>query len=220
MKALDDILAQIRAAEAQANRPAGAARLIAVSKTNPAERIAPVLEAGHRLFGENRVQEAAEKWPGLRTRFGGVELHLIGPLQTNKVKAAFDLFDVIQTLDRDSLAVKIAREAQAQGRCPALFIQVNTGEEPQKAGVAPGEADAFIARCRDELGLPISGLMAIPPVEADPSPHFAMLAQIAARNGLSALSMGMSADFPVAIAHGATFVRVGSALFGARISPQ
>jgi pyridoxal phosphate enzyme (YggS family) len=212
---LADILTRLRAAEAAAGRPAGSVTLIAVSKVQPAERVAAVLEAGHRVFGENYVQEAAAKWPAWRARFPGVALHMIGPLQTNKAKAAVELFDAIHTLDRPSLAERLARLAQARGACPALFVQVNTGAEPQKAGVLPDAADAFIASAR-ALDLPVTGAMCIPPEGEDPAPHFRLLADIAARNGLPHLSMGMSADFETAIALGATHVRVGSAIFGAR----
>ncbi|SNT05738.1 YggS family pyridoxal phosphate-dependent enzyme [Tropicimonas sediminicola] len=212
---LDDIRKRIAKAEAEAGRPAGSTTLIAVSKVQPLERVEAVLEAGHRVFGENRVQEAQGKWPAFRERFDGVELHLIGPLQTNKARVAFELFDAIHTLDRPKLATTLARLAQEMGRCPPLFIQVNTGEEPQKAGVLPAEADAFVAEAR-ALDLPVQGLMCIPPVEEEPSLHFALLAKIAARNGLDGLSMGMSGDFERAIAQGATHVRVGSAIFGER----
>ena len=212
---LADIAARIAAAEAAAGRPAGSTTLIAVSKVQPLDRVEAVLEAGHRVFGENRVQEAQGKWPAFRERYAGVELHLVGPLQTNKARAALDLFDVIHTLDRPKLATTLARLAQETGRCPPLFVQVNTGEEPQKAGVLPAEADAFVAEVR-ALDLPLLGLMCIPPVDEEPSLHFALLAKIAARNGLSGLSMGMSGDFESAIAQGATHVRVGSAIFGER----
>jgi len=212
---LQDIQDRIRKAEIAAGRPVGSVSLIAVSKVQPDERVEAVLELGHRVFGENRVQEAAGKWPGFRDRFDGIELHLIGPLQTNKVRQAFGLFDAIHSVNRPKLARTIARIAQEEGHCPALFIQVNTGEEEQKAGVLPTEADGFIAECR-ALDLPIEGLMCIPPVEEEPSLHFALLARIAARNGLNGLSMGMSGDFETAIALGATHVRVGSAIFGAR----
>ena len=214
---LGAILARIAAAEGAAGRPLGSTRLIAVSKEQPAERVESVLAAGHRLFGENRVQEAQGKWPGWRDRFPGVELHLIGPLQSNKARAAVELFDVIQTLDRPRLATALARLAQERGACPGLYIQINTGAEPQKAGVLPDDADAFIAEAR-ALELPLLGLMCIPPVEDDPAPHFRLLGEIAARNGLPRLSMGMSDDFETAIAEGATEVRVGSAIFGARAS--
>lgn len=212
---LSEIKARIADAEAAAGRAAGSVRLIAISKVQPLERIEAVLAEGHRLFGENKVQEAAGKWPALRERFPGTEVHLVGPLQTNKARQAMELFEAIHSLDRPKLARTLARLAQEVGRCPALFIQVNTGEEPQKAGVAPADADAFIAECR-ALDLPVEGLMCIPPVDEEPTLHFAVLAKIAARNGLDGLSMGMSDDFERAIAQGATHVRVGSALFGAR----
>ncbi len=213
---LKAILERLHAAERRAGRPEGSVTLIAVSKKQPLERIEAVLDEGHRVFGENRVQEAAGKWPAFRARYAGVELHLIGPLQTNKVRQAFRLFDAIQTVDRPKLARTIARIAEEEGRCPRLFVQVNTGAEPQKAGVLPHEADAFIAECRG-LGLAIEGLMCIPPVDEEPSLHFALLAKIAARNGITGLSMGMSADFEKAVAFGATHVRVGSAIFGERV---
>ncbi|MEN9410881.1 MAG: hypothetical protein RL216_2855 [Pseudomonadota bacterium] len=213
--ALAGITARIRAAEAAAGRPAGAVTLIAVSKVQPLERVVAVLEEGHRVFGENYVQEAAGKWPDLRARFGAVAVHMIGPLQTNKAKLAVDLFDAIHTVDRPSLAEKLARLAQERGRCPELFVQVNTGAEPQKAGVLPADVDGFVASCRG-MDLPLAGLMCIPPEGEDAAPHFAMLAGMAARNGLAGLSMGMSGDFEAAIAAGATHVRVGSAIFGAR----
>ncbi len=190
--------------------------LIAVSKTFPAEAIVPVLEAGQRVFGENRVQEAKAKWPGLRERYAGIELHLIGPLQSNKAKEAVALFDAIHTVDRPKIAEALAAEIEKQGRKPKLFIEVNTGGEPQKAGVLPENADAFILTCREQYGLSIEGLMCIPPFDQPPAPHFALLAKIAARNGLAKLSMGMSADYPSAIAFGASHVRVGSAIFGER----
>ncbi|SFQ15536.1 YggS family pyridoxal phosphate-dependent enzyme [Tranquillimonas alkanivorans] len=212
---LADITDRLRAAERAAGRPEGSVRLIAVSKIQPLERVEAVLEEGHRLFGENRVQEAAGKWPDFRDRFEGIELHLIGPLQTNKARQAFDLFDAIHSVDRPKLAKTIARLAQEEGRCPDLFIQVNTGEEEQKAGVLPGDADAFIAECRG-MDLPVRGLMCIPPVEEEPTLHFALLKKIAERNGLEGLSMGMSGDFEKAVMQGATHVRVGSAIFGAR----
>lgn len=213
--ALAGITARIRAAQAAAGRPAGAVTLIAVSKVQPLERVVAVLEEGHRVFGENYVQEAAGKWPDLRARFGAVAVHMIGPLQTNKAKLAVDLFDAIHTVDRPSLAEKLARLAQERGRCPELFVQVNTGAEPQKAGVLPADVDGFVASCRG-MDLPLAGLMCIPPEGEDAAPHFAMLAGMAARNGLAGLSMGMSGDFEAAIAAGATHVRVGSAIFGAR----
>ncbi|MEM9196579.1 MAG: YggS family pyridoxal phosphate-dependent enzyme [Pseudomonadota bacterium] len=214
--ALADIQDRIEAARLRAN--AGPVELIAVSKVQPLERVEAVLAAGHRIFGENRVQEAAGKWPAFRDRFPGVTLHLIGPLQTNKVKQALDLFDVIQTLDRDKLARKLADAAQSAGRCPPLFVEVNTGAEPQKAGILPADADDFIAACR-AMDLPLVGVMAIPPADEDPVPHFCALRAIRDRTGLSGLSMGMSADFETAIAEGATHVRVGSALFGDRVKP-
>ncbi|SFC64392.1 YggS family pyridoxal phosphate-dependent enzyme [Tropicimonas isoalkanivorans] len=212
---LEDIQARTARAESEAGRTAGAVTLIAVSKVQPLDRVESVLEAGHRVFGENRVQEAQGKWPEFRERFDGVQLHLIGPLQTNKARAAMESFDAIHTLDRPKLAGTLARLAQETGHCPPLFIQVNTGEEPQKAGVLPSEADGFIKDAR-ALDLPVTGLMCIPPVDEEPSLHFALLAKIAERNGLEGLSMGMSSDFEQAIAQGATHVRVGSAIFGAR----
>ena len=190
--------------------------LIAVSKTMPAEIILPALEAGQRVFGENYVQEAKAKWPGLKERFPDAELHMIGPLQSNTAREAVELFDAIHSLDRESLARELAREIGRSGRTPKLFVQVNTGDEPQKGGVSPAEIDTFLARCRDEHGLVIAGLMCIPPAADPPSPHFALLAKIAARHGLKGLSMGMSADYEAAIQLGATHVRVGSAIFGAR----
>ncbi len=190
--------------------------LIAVSKTFGSDIIAPVIEAGQRVFGENRVQEAKAKWPDLREAYPGIELHLIGPLQSNKAKEAVALFDAIHTIDRAKIARVVAREMAAQGRKLKLFIEVNTGQEPQKAGVLPNEAEAFYEQCRDEFGLDIEGLMCIPPIDEDPEPHFELLAGVNAKLGLQALSMGMSADFEAAIRHGATHVRVGSAIFGAR----
>lgn len=212
---LTDIRARIAAAVARAGRPSGSVRLIAVSKVQPPDRVEAVLAEGHRLFGENYVQEAQAKWPDWRARFAGVELHMIGPLQSNKAKVAVELFDAIHTLDRLSLAEKLARLAEARGASPALFVQVNTGAEPQKAGILPADADAFIADCR-RMGLSPAGLMCIPPDGADPVPHFRALRAIAQANGLDGLSMGMSGDFESAIAEGATHVRVGSAIFGAR----
>jgi len=213
---LAEITTRIRAAETAAGRPPGSTALIAVSKVQPLERVEAVLEQGHRCFGENRVQEAAGKWPALRDRFGTVDLHLLGPLQTNKARQAFGLFQAIHSLDRPKLAETLARLAQETGRCPGLFVQVNTGLEPQKAGVLPADVDGFVADCtaRD---LPLLGLMCIAPEADDAAPHFAMLSDMAARNGLPGLSMGMSGDFETAIAHGATHVRVGSAIFGARV---
>lgn len=204
-----------RAAEDSERDPANVA-LIAVSKTIPADGIRPALEAGQRLFGENYVQEAKAKWPPLREAFPEVELHLIGPLQSNKAREAVELFDVIHTLDRTSLAAALAKEIGRSGRHPTLLVQVNTGEEPQKGGVAPGAVDAFLAECRETHGLTVSGLMCIPPAEDPPSAHFGLLAAIARRHSLPVLSMGMSADYPAAIQMGATHVRVGSAIFGAR----
>jgi PLP dependent protein len=212
---LADITARLGAAEAAAGRAPGSVRLIAISKVQPLERVTAVLDQGHRLFGENYVQEAAAKWPDLRARYGPVSVHMVGPLQTNKAKQAVELFDAIHTLDRPSLLDKLASLAQARGTSPELFVQVNTGAEPQKAGILPGDADAFIAEARAR-DLPLAGLMCIPPEAEDPAPHFAMLAALAARNGLAGLSMGMSSDFEAAIAAGATHVRVGSAIFGAR----
>lgn len=212
---LDKITARIHAAELAAGRAAGSVRLIAVSKVQPPERVLAVLQEGHRVFGENYVQEAAAKWPAWRDQFGPLELHMIGPLQSNKAKVAVDLFDAIHTLDRLSLAQKLAGLAQARGSLPALFVQVNTGEEPQKAGVLPADLAGFLRDCR-AMDLAPVGLMCIPPEDQDSTPHFAMLARMAADHGLAGLSMGMSGDFESAIAHGATHVRVGSAIFGAR----
>jgi len=214
--ALSDILARIAAARKAALQPASSTTLVAVTKTHGPERIVPVLEAGQRVFGENRVQEAKAKWPDLRARFPGIELHLIGPLQSNKTGEAVELFDVIETLDRPKLAHALRVEIDRLGRAPALFIQVNTGEEPQKAGVAPQETPQFIHLAREELKLPEQGLMCIPPANENPAPHFALLAKIAKAEGLALLSMGMSEDFEIAIRFGATHVRVGSAIFGAR----
>lgn len=200
----------------KAGRPAGDVRLVTVSKTFPADVVAEVLDAGERVFGENRVQEASAKWPALRERYLDVELHLIGPLQSNKAREAVALFDAIHTVDRPKIAEALAAELIRQGRAPKLFVQVNTGAEPQKAGVLPEEADAFIALCREEHGLSVTGLMCIPPADENPSPHFALLEKIADRNGLPELSMGMSGDFEAAVMFGATYVRVGSAIFGTR----
>lgn len=209
------ISARISAAEAAAQRPVGSVRLIAVSKEQPDARVEAVLGAGQRLFGENKVQEALGKWPGFRARFAGVALHLLGPLQTNKARAAVEGFEAIHSLDRPKLAQTLARLAQDLGRSPDLFIQVNTGAEPQKAGVLPAEAERFIADCR-AMDLPVVGLMCIPPAGQDPTPDFSLLAAMAAQAGLPGLSMGMSDDFEIAIALGATHVRVGSAIFGPR----
>jgi pyridoxal phosphate enzyme (YggS family) len=199
-----------------ANRDRSSVTLIAVSKTFDADAITPVIKAGQCVFGENRVQEAKAKWPGLMSAYPGLSLHLIGPLQSNKTKEAVALFDAIHSVDRASLCQALAKEVNSQKKQPLLFVQLNTGEEPQKAGVAPSDADAFIASCRDNYGLTISGLMCIPPVNEAPAPHFALTAKIAARNGLKNLSMGMSADFATAIQFGATHIRVGSAIFGHR----
>ncbi|MCB1342029.1 MAG: YggS family pyridoxal phosphate-dependent enzyme [Pseudooceanicola sp.] len=214
---LDEIRDRVATAERKAERAPGSVTLIAVSKMQPDARVEAVLEAGHRVFGENRVQEAAGKWPAFRGRFDGIELHIIGPLQTNKARQAMELAQAIHSVDRPKLAATLARLAQETGACPELFIQVNTGEEAQKAGVLPVEADGFVKECR-AMDLPVRGLMCIPPVEEEPSLHFALLAKIAERNGLSGLSMGMSGDFESAIALGATHVRVGSAIFGERSS--
>jgi pyridoxal phosphate enzyme (YggS family) len=211
-----DVLALIARAARDNGRDPASVALVAVSKTQGSEAIRPVLEAGQRLFGENYVQEAKAKWPELKAAFPDAQLHMIGPLQSNKAKEAVALFDVIETLDRDSLAREIAREMARQGRRPRLLVQVNTGEEPQKGGVMPGEVDGFLAACRERHGLIVAGLMCIPPAGQPPSPHFAFLAQIARRHGLSTLSMGMSGDYEAAIQLGATHVRIGSAIFGAR----
>ena len=213
---LSDIQARISAAEAAAGRPLGVTQLIAVSKVQPEDRVENVLQAGHQIFGENRIQEAQGKWPAWKMAYPESQLHLLGPLQTNKARAAMELFDVIHTLDRPKLARTIARLAEEMGACPDLFIQVNTGEEPQKAGISPEELDAFVAETR-ALELPVIGLMCIPPIDEEPALHFALLAKLAARNGLEGLSMGMSADFETAIRLGATHIRVGSAIFGARV---
>ena len=210
------VKAQITKAEKRTGRAAGSVALVAVSKTHDADHIRPVIEAGQRVFGENRVQEAAAKWPAIKAEFPDIELHLIGPLQSNKVREAVALFDVIESLDRPKLAVALAAEFAHAGRSLPCFIQVNTGEEPQKAGILPREADAFIRLCRDELKLPLVGLMCIPPLGEEPALHFALLNKIAGRNGLLKLSMGMSGDFETAIELGATHVRVGTAIFGVR----
>lgn len=210
------VTGRIRAAAEAAGRDASSVRLVAVSKLQPEERIEGALAAGHRLFGENRVQEAEARWPAFRERFPDIALHLIGGLQTNKVRAAVQLFDVIETVDRPRLAAALAREFERTGRTLPCFVQVNTGDEPQKGGVAPAALDGFLDRCRAEYGLNVVGLMCIPPAEDLPGPHFAFLREAARRNGLAGLSMGMSADFETAIRFGATHVRVGSAVFGAR----
>lgn len=216
---LSEIKHRITSQETKCGRAEGATTLIAVSKIQPDARVAAVLSEGHRIFGENRVQEAAGKWPDFRGQFGGIELHLLGPLQTNKARQAMELFDVIHTLDREKLANKLAQLREELGTCPDLFIQVNTGKEPQKAGIDPEDTDSFVAKCR-ALNLPIIGLMCIPPADEEPSLHFALLAKLAKRNGLSGLSMGMSGDFETAIAQGATHIRVGSAIFGERVYDQ
>lgn len=212
---LSEIRARMDKACAAAGRAPEDVELIAVSKVQPEDRVAAVLDQGHRVFGENRVQEAAGRWPALQERYSGIILHLIGPLQSNKTRQAMEMFQAIHSVDRPKIAQAIARLAQEMGHCPDLFVQVNTGEEPQKAGVLPGDVDGFLADCR-ALDLPVKGLMCIPPVEEEPSLHFALLAKMAARNGLSDLSMGMSGDFERAIAQGATHIRVGSAIFGER----
>ena len=211
---------QIAAACRDAGRDPATVTLVAISKTFAAEAIAPVIAAGQRVFGENRVQEAKAKWPPLIGRHSDIELHLVGPLQSNKAKEAVALFDAIHSVDRPSLAEALAKEIAKQGRKPLLFAEINTGAEPQKAGVLPQDADGFVAACRDRYGLVIGGLMCIPPADEAPAPHFALTAKIAKRNGLTLLSMGMSADFPIAIAFGATHVRVGTAIFGARGAPH
>jgi PLP dependent protein len=213
---LADVRARIAAAERAAGRAPGSVRLIAVSKTFAADAVRPVIAAGQRVFGENRVQEAKSKWPPLLAETAGLELHLIGPLQSNKAREAVALFDAIHTVDRESIAAALAKEIAQQSRRPRLFVEVNTGAEPQKAGVLPEETDAFVVRCREVHGLRIDGLMCIPPADEAAGPHFALLAKIARRLGLASLSMGMSSDFETAIAFGATDVRVGSAIFGER----
>lgn len=215
-EALTEINARIADAAREDKREARDVTLIAVSKTFDGAAITPVLEAGHRVFGENRVQEANGKWPELKARYSDIALHLIGPLQSNKAKEAVELFDAIHSIDREKIAKAIADEMKKQGKTLKLFVQVNTGEEPQKAGVAPGEAKAFVAMCRDDLGLAIAGLMCIPPVEDEPAVHFALLDKLAKDCGLDGRSMGMSSDFEQAVRFGATHVRVGSAIFGAR----
>ena len=216
---LETIRAALNKACEKAGRKIDDVTLVAVSKVQPNDRVAVILDQGHRVFGENKVQEAAGKWPAFRETYDGIDLHLIGPLQTNKARQAMELAQSIHTLDRPKLATTIARLAQEMGQCPALYIQVNTGMEPQKAGCLPADADAFIKTCQ-AMDLPVRGLMCIPPVNEEPSLHFALLAKIAARNGLAGLSMGMSSDFESAIALGATHVRVGSAIFGDRVYEQ
>ena len=215
-KSLQAVGDAIEAAETAAERPKGAVTLIAISKGHPADASRRALEAGHRVFGENRVQEALDKWPPLKAAYPDAELHLVGPLQRNKAGHALEVFDVIHTLDRPKLARTLARDMDKTGRRPTCLIQVNTGEEPQKSGVLPAQADAFIKECREEFGLPVKGLMCIPPREEEASLHFALLREMANRNGLELLSMGMSADFETAIRFGATHVRVGTAIFGER----
>jgi PLP dependent protein len=217
---LKQVRQEIEDACIEAGRAPGSVRLVAISKTFAAGAILPVLHEGQRVFGENRVQEARAKWPPLRERFPELELHLVGPLQSNKAKEAVQLFDAIHAVDRASLCAALAKEIQQQGRAPVLFVEINTGAEPQKAGVLPEAADDFLKACRDTYGLAIAGLMCIPPVNEAPAPHFALTAKIAARNGLRLLSMGMTADFPTAIRFGATHVRVGTAIFGARPQPR
>ncbi|MDA1089136.1 MAG: YggS family pyridoxal phosphate-dependent enzyme [Proteobacteria bacterium] len=206
----------MEAAVADASRPAGSVTLVAISKTHPAAAARAALDAGHRVFGENRVQEGLDKWPDLKAEYSGVALHLVGSLQRNKVNHALGLFDVIHTIDRPKLARAVAVEIDKSGHRPQCFIQVNTGEEPQKGGVLPADADAFIGQCRDEFNLPVAGLMCIPPNDEEPSLHFALLREMAKRNGLESVSMGMSGDFETAIRFGATHVRVGTAIFGQR----
>ena len=213
---LKEVKNQVRQAEIEFSRVVGSINLIAVSKVQPNERIEAVLEQGHRIFGENRIQEAQSKWPDFKEQFEGIELHIIGPLQTNKTRAAMELADCIHTLDRTKLATTMARIAQELGKCPELFVQVNTGDEPQKSGVSPKETQAFVKECLD-MDLPVKGLMCIPPVNEEASLHFALLKNIAEDCGLSDLSMGMSSDFEKAISFGATHVRVGSAIFGDRV---
>ncbi|MDX8432692.1 YggS family pyridoxal phosphate-dependent enzyme [Mesorhizobium abyssinicae] len=210
------VKARITAAEREAGRNQGAVTLVAVSKTFEAASISPVIDAGQRVFGENRVQEAQGKWPALKHQFPGIELHLIGPLQSNKAKEAVALFDVIETVDREKIAAELAKEIARQGRRPKLYVQVNTGSEPQKAGIEPREAVAFVRRCQEVHGLAIEGLMCIPPADENPGPHFALLEKLGKEAGVAKLSMGMSGDYETAIAFGATGVRVGSAIFGSR----
>lgn len=213
---LETVVEIIKASAKKANRKPSDVTLVAVSKTHPSETIIRALESGHRIYGENKVQEAEDKWPELKKTFPDARVHLIGPLQSNKTKRAVQLFDVIETVDRAKLARALAREMEQQNRRPDCYIQINTGEEPQKAGISPEHADAFIALCRDELNLPVVGLMCIPPAGENPALHFALLAEIAKRNQLTGLSMGMSSDYQVAVEFGATSVRVGTAIFGQR----
>lgn len=214
---LEEVLGRVRAAEHEAER--SGVTLVAVSKTHDGDAIRPAIEAGQRVFGENRVQEAQKKWPALKAETPDIELRLIGPLQSNKAEDAVQLFDVIESVDREKIARALAKEMKKQGRAPRLYVQVNTGNEPQKAGIDPRETAAFLQLCRDELGLEIEGLMCIPPAGENPGPHFALLADLASENGLTGLSMGMSGDYEIAIAFGSTSVRVGSAIFGARDYP-
>ncbi len=216
---LDEIRSRLDAALAGAGRAPGSAVLVAVSKVQPEARVRAVLDAGHRVFGENRVQEAEERWEKLKPDYDGIELHLVGPLQSNKVRRAVEMFDAIHSVDRDRIARRIADAAAAVGRCPAVFVQVNTGREPQKAGIDADATEALVATCRRDYGLEIAGLMCIPPADEDPVPHFRLLRELAARAGVEGLSMGMSDDFEAAVAEGATHVRVGSAIFGARPTP-
>jgi pyridoxal phosphate enzyme (YggS family) len=213
---LAKVRGEIACACVQAGRDPATVTLVAIAKTFGAAAIEPVIAQGQRVFGENRVQEAKAKWPPLRERYGGLELHLVGPLQSNKAKEAVAMFEAIHSLDRPSLAEALAKEIAKQGRKPALFIELNTGAEPQKSGVLPEQADGFVAACRNRYALEIAGLMCLPPAGEAPAPHFALTAKIARRNGLAFLSMGMSADFPIAIQFGATHVRVGTAIFGER----
>jgi pyridoxal phosphate enzyme (YggS family) len=213
---LNDVRSRIAAEERAAGRPAGSVQLVAVSKTFEADAIRPAIEAGQRVFGENRVQESQSKWPALKAERPDIELHLIGPLQSNKAADAVALFDVIETVDREKIARALAEEMKRQAKTLRLYVQVNSGLEPQKAGIAPDDTPAFVAFCRDELGLSIEGLMCIPPAEENPGPHFALLAKLALKCGVEKLSMGMSGDYGTAIAFGATSVRVGSAIFGTR----
>ena len=212
----EQVKARIAAAERESSRETGGVSLVVVSKTFAPEAIRPVIQDGHRIFGENRVQEAQGKWPALKAEFPNLELHLIGPLQSNKAKEAVALFDVMETVDREKIAAAIAAEIRRQGKAPRLYVQVNTGSEPQKAGIDPRETIAFVGRCRDVHGLAVEGLMCIPPVDENPGPHFALLAKLARDAGVGKLSMGMSGDYELAIAFGATSVRVGSAIFGSR----
>ncbi|KEA04668.1 YggS family pyridoxal phosphate-dependent enzyme [Rhizobium rhizogenes] len=213
---LNEVRSHIAVAERQAGRPGGAVQLVAVSKTFDADAIRPAISAGQRVFGENRVQESQGKWPALKAETPGIELHLIGPLQSNKAADAVALFDVVETVDREKIARALADEIKRQGKAIRLYVQVNTGLEPQKAGIAPDDTVAFVDLCRNELGLSIEGLMCIPPADENPGPHFALLAKLAKKAGVEKLSMGMSSDYEIAVAFGATSVRVGSAIFGAR----